>query len=100
MRYIHYTPIVSYKQAGDLIPKLKPCPFCKGRMHIEECDSEGELFEEGMEGYADVYYRITHHLSDVPRGQYCPVAMHEDEGLGVWVYLTREGAVEAWNDSV
>lgn len=69
-------------------------------MHVEACDSEGQIFDEDMDGYADVYYRITHHLSDVPDGKSCPVAMHEDEGLGVWVYLTRAGAINAWNDSV
>ena len=100
MRCIHYTPTVSYKQAGDFISRLKPCPFCKGRVHIDECDSDGEIISENIEDYGEVYYRLSHNLSDVPKGMTCPIAMHEDEGLGVWVYLTRKGAEEEWNNSV
>ena len=55
---------------------------------------------ENIEDYGEVYYRLSHNLSDVPKGMTCPIAMHEDEGLGVWVYLTRKGAEEEWNNSV
>ncbi len=80
--------------------ELKPCPFCGGKICIVVCDDEGNIHGDEYEydPWSGLGYRLYHDLRDVPESVMCPIAKHEYEGeMGVWIYNTREGAIEAWN---
>ncbi len=79
--------------------KLKPCPFCGGEVVIQIRDDEGNLHnEKGYEEnpWSGLSYTIGHYHED---NEGCPIASYkEDEGqMGVYLYDTREDAIEAWN---
>ena len=80
--------------------KLKPCPFCGSEIHIIVCDDEGncnhkEDYEENP--WSGLGYGLYHDIADDPKEE-CPIARHEGEGLlGMFIYDTREEAIEAWN---
>lgn len=65
--------------------ELKPCPFCGGRIKIVTTQ------------YGGIGYQLYHDVTSDPTG-ICPIARHEGEGeMGVWIYDTRNEAIEAWN---
>ena len=79
--------------------ELKPCPFCGGEVSIVVCDDEGNThyeleYEENP--WSGLGYRLYH--DETQAGEDCPIARHECEGeLGMWIYDSREEAIEAWN---
>ena len=78
---------------------LKPCPFCGAEIKIVVCDDEGNIQKEEYEKkpWSGLGYQLYHDINDDPTNS-CPIAGHEGEGeLGVWIYDTKEAAVEAWN---
>ena len=82
--------------------ELKPCPFCGGNIRIVVCDDEGNTHNEDYEHnpWSGLGYQLYHDITDDPQNQ-CPIAGHEHEGImGVWIYDTREEAIEAWNRRV
>jgi hypothetical protein len=79
---------------------LKPCPFCGGAASLFICDDEGNTRDEP--GYEDnpwsgLTFRIRHAVEE-NRG--CPVAGYSEEGVGVYLYKSREEAARAWNRRV
>lgn len=82
--------------------ELKPCPFCGGKAVIQIRDDEGNLHDEEYEKepWSGLSYTIGHYHED---NENCPIAGYEiDEGQmgGVYLYDTRENAIEAWNRRV
>lgn len=83
--------------------KLKQCPFCGGKIRINICDDEGNEHDSDYENdaWSGLGYQLYHDIADVPEDEECPIARHEGEGvMGVWIYDTREEAIEAWNRRV
>ena len=79
--------------------KLKPCPFCGGKIRIIVCDDEGNTHDDEYENdpWSGLGYRLYHDITDC-QAEKCPIAGHECEGeMGVWIYDTRAEAIEAWN---
>ena len=79
--------------------ELKPCPFCGNKIRIVISDSEGNIHDEEYEKdpWSGLGYQLYHDITDDPT-ENCPIARHEGEGImGVWIYDTREEAIEAWN---
>jgi len=79
--------------------KLKPCPFCGSGIRIFVCDDEGNLHTNDYEKdpWSGLGYKLYHDITDDPTEK-CPIAQHEGEGeMGIWIYNTREEAIEAWN---
>lgn len=76
---------------------LKPCPICKGSVNILICDDEGNIHDE--DGYEDnpwsgLAFVLEHTHEANPD---CPIAHYEGEHLGVYLYDSREEAINAWN---
>lgn len=79
--------------------ELKKCPFCGGGIRIFVCDDEGNLHTNDYEKdpWSGLGYQLYHDVDDDPTGE-CPIAKHRGEGeLGIFIYDTREEAIEAWN---
>ena len=78
--------------------KLKPCPFCGGEAEIVVCDDEGNLHDEEYEkdAWSGLGYKIIHSHE---KNEGCPIARYEEDEakMGVYIYDTREEAIEAWN---
>lgn len=79
--------------------KLKPCPFCGGKVSIVLCDDEGNLHDEAYRErpYSGLGFMLHHAHEENPE---CPIASYEcDGGIlgGVYIYDTEEQAAEAWN---
>lgn len=82
--------------------KLKPCPFCGSDIRIICTDDEGNLHDEDYERnpWSGLGYKLYHDITDV-EDENCPIARHEGEGeMGVWIYDTKEEAIEAWNKRI
>lgn len=83
---------------GVMAMKIKPCPFCGGRVGIAVCDDEGSIHDWGYlaRPYSGVGYRLCHTHELNPS---CPIARYkEDDGtIGVLIYDSAEEAVNAWN---
>ena len=74
------------------------CSFCGGEVSVVVCDDEGNLHNDEYENdpWSGLGYVLYHDESQA-KG-YCPIAKHKGEGvLGMWIYYTREEAVQAWN---
>ncbi len=79
--------------------KLKPCPFCGGKVSFVLCDDEGNLHDEAYREhpYSGLGFMLHHAHEENPE---CPIASYEcDGGIlgGVYIYDTEEQAAEAWN---
>ena len=82
-----------------MMDNLKPCPFCGSTIRIIACDDEGNTHNEDYENnpFSGLGYQLYHDITDDSENK-CPIAGHEYEGtMGVWIYDTREEAIEAWN---
>lgn len=83
--------------------KLKPCPFCGNKIKLVVCDDEGNIhYETGYENnpWSGIGYKLCHEIDDDPE-QDCPIAGYKGEGeMGIYIYDTREDAIEAWNKRV
>lgn len=79
--------------------ELLPCPFCGSEIRIVVCDDEGNIREDNYEKnpWSGLGYRLYHDVADCKNAN-CPIAGHERNGeMGIWIYDTREDAIEAWN---
>ena len=78
--------------------KLSLCPFCGCEAEIIICDDEGNLHDEEYEKdpWSGLRYMIFHNAE---KAEDCPVSHIEIEN-SIWMYDTREEAVEAWNTRV
>lgn len=79
--------------------KMKPCPFCGGKVSLVLCDDEGNLHDVayGEHPYSGLGFMLHHAYEENPE---CPIASYEcDGGIlgGVYIYDTEERAAEAWN---
>lgn len=76
----------------------KPCPFCGGTAEISISDGEGNQRDEEYENSprSGLSYQIKH---DHETNKGCPIANFEVDGgtLGVYLYDSREEAINAWN---
>lgn len=82
--------------------ELKHCPFCGGKIRVVVCDDEGNRHDEEYEKdpWSGLGYQLYHDITDDP-SKSCPIARHEGEGeMGVWIYDSREEAIEAGNRRV
>lgn len=78
---------------------LKPCPFCGGKATIICCDDEGNIHGDDYENnqWSGLGYQIRHSHEE---NEDCPIARYAEDGAimgGVYIYDTREEAIEAWN---
>lgn len=79
--------------------KLKPCPFCGGKVSLVLCDDEGNLHDEAYREHPYSGLGFMLHLAHEENPE-CPIASYEcDGGIlgGVYIYDTEEQAAEAWN---
>ena len=78
---------------------LKSCPFCGGKATIVCCDDEGNIHDDDYENdpWSGLGYQIRHSHEE---NKDCPIATYAAEGAivgDVYIYDTREEAIEAWN---
>ena len=78
---------------------LKSCPFCGGKATIVCCDDEGNIHGDDYENdpWSGLGYQIRHSHEE---NEDCPIATYAVDGAivgGVYIYDTREEAIEAWN---
>lgn len=78
--------------------KLKPCPFCGGKVKLFISDDEGNLRnkEYEVDAWSGLSYQLSHHIGTNPD---CPIASHDEDGgiIGIWLYESKEEAIKAWN---
>lgn len=78
--------------------KLLPCPFCGGKTKIAVCDSEGNLRDDDYEQnpWSGLGYQLIHTIEE---NEGCPIAKYDCDGaeMGVYIYDSKEEAIEAWN---
>ena len=79
--------------------KLKPCPFCNKNIEIGVSDDEGNIRTEAYEldPWSGLSFHLKHELS---KDTECPIATHEDEMLGAFLYDDRNSAIKAWNSRI
>ena len=77
--------------------KLKPCPFCGGVAKILVSDDEGNERNEEYEQdpWSGLSFRIAHTFDE---NEECPIATHEDEMIGAYLYGKRENLIKSWNN--
>lgn len=76
--------------------ELKPCPFCGHKIKTQLTDEEGNFRNKEYlnNPYSGVGYVLVH---PKPKEFDCPIALGDDEQMGMYSYDTEEGAIEAWN---
>lgn len=75
---------------------LLPCPFCGGEASIGLTDEEGN--RRGGDYLNDPWYGVGFPIiHEEKHNKDCPIATHEDELLGSFLYDTKEEAITAWN---
>lgn len=89
-------------EGAVMTEELKPCPFCGGKATIVYCDDEGNLHGDDYEDdpWSGLGYRIRHSHEE---NEDCPIARYAEDGAtmgDVYIYDTREEAIEAWNRRV
>ena len=84
---------------ADFDYRPNPCPFCRGKVSIVVCDDEGNMHNEEYEKkpWSGLGYQLKHDVVDVPTHVKCPIATHEGETIGMWIYNSRKEAADAWN---
>lgn len=75
---------------------IKLCPFCGGKVEIQIRDAEGNLRDEEYEKdpWSGLTYSIGHYTGDNPN---CPIATYKEDIVGVYLYESKNEAIEAWN---
>ena len=76
---------------------LKPCPFCGGESNLTISDGEGNKRDAEYENdpWSGLSFRIQHTYEE---NIGCPIAKYEeDEAMGVYLYDSREEAIQTWN---
>ena len=121
-RYKNYTECCGYRYFGTLetevignihdnpelaegavmTEELKPCPFCGGKATIIYRDDEGNLHGDDYKDdpRSGLGYQIRHSHEE---NEDCPIARYAEDGAtmgDVYIYDTREEAIEAWNRRV
>lgn len=78
--------------------RIKPCPFCGGKVEVVVCDDEGNRHTEEYEKdpWSGLGYMLSH-SEDNAIGD-CPIAQYAGESVGILIYDSREEAIEAWNN--
>ena len=76
--------------------ELKPCPFCGGEAEVLTCDDEGNIHTQEYIDYpwSGLRYALNHEEKD---NKGCPIATHEGEIIGAYLYDTEKEAIAAWN---
>lgn len=76
--------------------KLKPCPFCGGKLKTMIMDDEFNFHNEEYEKepWSGLQYGLYH---TVEENEECPIATYAGEMLGVYGYDTKEEAIATWN---
>ena len=82
-----------------MMDKLLPCPFCGGETKIAVCDSEGNLHDDDdyeQNPWSGLGYQLIHTIEE---NEGCPIAKYDCDGaeMGVYIYGSKEEAIEAWN---
>ncbi len=75
--------------------KPKPCPFCGKSIGLQLCDGEGNLRgREYLENpCSGIGFQLIHEVGDGD----CPIATHDGETLGSFIYDSEEDAIAEWN---
>ena len=78
--------------------ELKPCPFCGGKASISVSDDEGNHRSDEYENdpWSGLSFKIQHIHEN---NENCPIANFGCDGghVGIYLYDSREEAIEAWN---
>lgn len=77
---------------------LKPCPFCGGQAQLAISDDEGNPRDEEYEKdpWSGLSFKIQHTHEE---NEGCPIAKYgvDDATMGVYLYESRNEAIQAWN---
>lgn len=76
--------------------KLKPCPFCGGKVKLIPLDDEFNIKDEeyAKNPWSGLQYGLYHCAEE---NEDCPIATVEGEILGAYGYDTKREAAKEWN---